>query len=274
MRREVDQAIFNQLEDQKFISVDQLEGKYPNEYLEINNKTTGKSTLVKLSPDLTKWTKLTSKTISGIKARNKEQAYLVDALLDTKITSLVVYGPAGSGKTLIALAYALSGKKKYDRTILTRPMSEVGKYKLGALPGDTLEKFGPFLVNYTTNLGCLMPGRKLEDLMNHMDVEVVPIQLMRGASFMNCLILADEVQVLGRPEILTIGTRVGENSKIILMGDLDQRDEKIKKEDTGLYHLIHSEKFLQSPLSAVIELKQIERGATAALFAEVFKDLD
>lgn len=211
-------------------------------------------------------------TVSGIKPRNKEQVWAIDALVDRSISVVTLTGTSGSGKTLVSLAAALYllDKKYCKRIILSRPMSQVGKYKLGALPGIISDKVYPFLLNFSHNLEKLC-GRRLEDVINQYRIEVVPLQLIRGASFDKSFIIVDECQVLPPLEVLTIGTRVGEKTKLVLMGDMDQRDEKIKIEETGLHKLINSPIARASSLFSSIHLTQCERSETARLFTEIFK---
>lgn len=212
---------------------------------------------------------------TGIYPRNKEQAWALDALLDDDIKVVVLTGRAGSGKTLVTLAAAMQkmDEEKYDRLILTRSMSWVGRHGLGALPGDADEKFGPYLQNYMCNIEYLLGGRKkvVQDAINQYNMDFVPIQLIRGASWNNTFVIADEVQVLGYDEMVALGTRIGEGSKLVIMGDLNQRDEKIAKDRTGIYRFVNSEISKASPLVASIELIKCERSPVATLFADVFE---
>lgn len=212
-------------------------------------------------------------SISGVKPRNKEQHMALDILMDDKIPIVTMTGRAGTGKTLLTLAAALNrvDNEVYDRIILTKPMSYVGKHSLGALPGDADEKFNPYLENYMCNIEHMMGGkRSVPDLIAQYKIDMVPLQLIRGASWHNTFVIADEVQTLDFHEMVTLGTRLGEGSKLVIMGDLGQRDEKITKEKTGLWKFMNDEKSKKSHLSAAIELWKCERSATSALFAEVF----
>ena len=220
--------------------------------------------------------------IGGIRPRNKEQAMALDALTDDRIKAVTLTGPAGTGKTLLTLAAAMQAREsgKYERIILTRPMTQVGKHDLGILPGEVNDKFGPYLQNYMCNMEFLMKGGKDKSRngsgvlawIEHYKMEFIPLQLIRGASWPDTFIIADEVQTLPRHEMLTLGTRVGENSKIVIMGDLAQRDERIAKHDTGLYNFSNSEIAKKSQLVAHIELLKCERSDISRLFAEVFDD--
>ncbi len=213
--------------------------------------------------------------ISGVVPRNKEQFMAMDALLDDSIRVCTLTGKAGTGKTLLTMAAALhkADKKVYNKIILTRPMSQVGKNTLGALPGDVDEKFNPYLQNYMCNFEHLVGGRKdkIASLIALYNMEFIPLQLIRGASWANAFIIADEVQVMDFHEMLTLGTRVGENSKIVIMGDLGQRDEKIAKDKTGLFKFVNHKKPQNSPLVASIHLMKSERSAIVDLFCEVFE---
>lgn len=268
--------VIDELHSKKSVDIwDKRLQLFPNMYLELRDIVNDKHTvLARVLPD-NKIKKIDSLTISGITARNREQVFALDALMDDSIPVVVLTGSAGTGKTLITLATAMElvGRHRYKKVIITRPMSEVGKYKLGSLPGDASEKFGPYLQNYTTNIE-IFGGNKwgLEDLIDQGRFEIIPIQLMRGASFNECLVIADEVQVLNYMDMLTIGTRVGENSKIVLLGDLNQRDENISREKTGIYKLINDKLSKESPLVAAIDLVQCERSKTARFFASVFEE--
>jgi PhoH-like ATPase len=248
---------------------------HPNLYLELKSSANEKNTVLARVDSTGKIVKrLSSIEVSGIKPRNREQVFALDALMNDEITVVALTGPAGTGKSLLALAAAFSKiqDKTYDKVILTKPMSEVGKYKLGSLPGGIDEKFNPYLLNYMTNLECFVSPKYAKDMLNQNKFEMVPIQLMRGASFHNCLVLADEVQVLDYMEILTIGTRIAEGSKIVLMGDLQQRDSNITKEKTGLYKLSQDKRARESSLMVALELQQCERSPTARFFAQIFNE--
>jgi len=211
--------------------------------------------------------------VSGLEPRNKEQMMALNVLADDKVTVVVLTGKAGTGKTLLTLAAAIQKMDDgvYDKIILTKPMSQVGKYDLGALPGEVEDKFMPYLENYLCNFTAFMPNTSIEDLIARYNIEFVPLQLIRGASWAKSFIIADEVQTLDYHEMLTLGTRTGEGSKIVIMGDLNQRDEDIPKEKTGIYKLVNSSKSKDSKLVASIELLKCERSETAMLFTDIFE---
>ena len=112
----------------------------------------------------------------------------------------------------------------------------------------------------------------METFIEQYNAEFIPIQLMRGASFMKSFIIIDESQVLNEHEILTLGTRIVDGSKLIILGDLKQRDEKIPISKTGIYNFINDERAKSSDFVASIQLLKSERGRIATLFADIFEE--
>lgn len=269
----VDTIHKNRLGITKFseIGLPGLSQTYPNQYVVLTN---GKyRVLVKVSQDVS-GVKLVDRNLKAGDIRpklgNEEQLMALDALLDDSVPVVVLTGRAGSGKTLLSLAAAITKHRGsvYNSIILTKPMVQVGGQELGILPGEVGEKFLPYLGNYTGNieqiLGNVPP-------LNNIGMEILPIQLIRGVSWSSKFVLADEVQTLSRDEILTLGTRVGGGTKLVLMGDLRQRDIDIKVKDTGIFGLTQSDRFNESPLTAFIELKKVERSPITELFTEIFE---
>lgn len=215
---------------------------------------------------------------SPIKPRNKEQYFALDALTDDSVRVVILTGKAGTGKTLMAIsaAVAKSEKQVYKKIILTRPSSQVGRRELGILPGTLEEKFLPFLINYMSNFEVLFGSQKVSDktsmeyIFSKYNMEIVPMQLLRGASFNNALVIADELQICDFHEILTLGTRISEGSKLVMMGDMNQRDEKINTVDTGMYKFTNDARVKASKITASIHMVKSERGEVSALFSEVF----
>lgn len=253
---------------------------YPNQYvyLKANDTSDKAGAIARVSANREELFLIRDKHVRafGVQPKNKEQTMAMAGLLDDDVKLCTLTGRAGTGKTLLTIAAALQKieEKKYGRIIITRPMSQVGKYDLGALPGDVDEKFGPYLENYISNIQQLGGNNKhtARDIIEMYKMEAMPMQLIRGASWVNSFIIADEVQVCDKHEMLTLGTRVGEGSKLVIMGDLGQRDEDIAREDTGLYHIINSRKMKESPLTAHIQLIKSERSALSELFANVFEE--
>jgi PhoH-like ATPase len=282
--------IINSLYQEKKIKIDELDGRLrlkdiQNCYVILNDKVFNEngeeifggsqSVLTRVQgDDLVKLSVSKETCVSGVRPRNKEQIMAFDALLNKNIGVVALTGSAGTGKTLCTLAAALHlvDEGAYKRIILTRQMQQVGKQELGILPGEVADKFGPYLKNYMCNFEHLLKGRQsIDDLIQHYSMEFVPFQLIRGASWPNTIIIGDELQNADYHEMLTLGTRVGENSKLVIMGDLMQRDVKIAKEKTGLYGWVNNEHVKSSGLTASINLIKNERSEISQLFAQVFE---
>lgn len=201
---------------------------------------------------------------------NEAQLMALDALLDDSISVVVLTGVAGTGKTLVTLAAALQkiDDGKYDKIIITKPITQVGNDDFGILPGEVKDKFLPYLGNYTSNLEEIY-GHEIKD-PSMIGMDMVPIQFIRGVSWAHKFVIADEIQSLTCHEMLTLGTRVAKGTKLILMGDLAQRDRDILVQDTGLQNLVDHPLFKSSPLTAAINLSKVERSPVTELFTEIF----
>lgn len=247
---------------------------YPNMYCVLKDGN-GASALTKVKDG--KLQLLPQNLSAGnIRPKNKEQVFALDALLDPDIKVVVLTGRAGSGKTLLSLGAAVQGieTKLFKRLILSRIMTQVGQQDLGILPGELNDKFRPYLLNYMCNLELIIGAHKdnMDDLADRYNAEFMPFQLIRGASFHNSFVLIDEAQTLGHHEMLTLGTRIGMGSKLVVLGDLKQRDTKIAKDKTGIFKFVNSDLAKESPLVASIELLKSERSAVATLFADIFEE--
>ena len=254
------------------------QGMYPNTFvvLKTPEEVESRSALTQVSKCGQVLLLLDSKiTDEGIKPRNKEQNMALSALMDVDVSLVVLTGRAGTGKTLCALAAAMHQvqNKTYEKIIITKPMTQVGRWNLGHLPGTLDEKFHPYLASYFGNLEQIVQTKDIETLMRAYQIECVPLQLIRGGSYRNAFILADETQVLNHHEMLTLGTRVAAGSKIVIMGDLGQRDDRIERESTGLYKLFNNRLMKESKLVAHLELIKNERSPISQLFGQVFEEV-
>lgn len=212
---------------------------------------------------------------SGITPKNKEQRMALDALLDDSIKVVALTGRAGTGKSLLTIAASLKKieDRKYDRIILTKPQSQVTKYELGILPGTLEEKINPFFASFHCSFEFIFGNNtaKVASALEQYNVIFTPMQLIRGMSWHNSIIIADELQVLTYHDMVSLGTRVAEGSKLILLGDLGQRDEKIARDKTGLYKFINSDLAKNSKFVSTLELLKSERSEVAELFANIFE---
>lgn len=214
-----------------------------------------------------------------IEARNKEQKFAVDLLLDTKIPLATVVGSAGTGKTLLAIAAGLHqviNEKKYKSLIVCRPIQPLGK-DIGFLPGTMEEKMEPWIAPIKDNLRFLLSadGKKsargeetMAMLFENGTIEIEAMTFIRGRSIANAYMIIDEAQNLNAHELKTIITRVGEGTKIVLTGDIEQIDNMyVDSVSNGL--TIAIEKFKQYELSGHVTLVKGERSALATLAAKI-----
>tara|TARA_R110000824_G_scaffold87097_3_gene214994 strand:- start:960 stop:2294 length:1335 start_codon:yes stop_codon:yes gene_type:complete len=211
----------------------------------------------------------------NINSRNKEQAFAMDLLMDPDIKIVSLIGRAGSGKTLMAIAAGLqqtigmrSEHNHYSRLIVSRPVQPLGK-DIGFLPGTMQEKMLPWLMPIQDNLKFLMGDKtSLEMYMEKGKIEIEALTYIRGRSIANAFVIIDEAQNLTKHEIKTIITRIGDGTKIILTGDIEQIDNiYVNETSNGLAHAIES--FKQYPIAGHVTFKKGERSELATLASKV-----
>lgn len=166
---------------------------------------------------------------------NDNQKLYIDALKTHQ--QVIVLGPSGTGKTFVAATYAanLYLQKKIDKIIITRPAVSVGK-SLGALPGTLEEKFGPWLSPVLSVLEEQLGKNVVETGVKNGNIQMAPLEYMRGSSFKDSFVLADECQNLDVAQFKMLVTRIGENCTLVMNGDIRQSDIK---EQSGLSKAIH-----------------------------------
>ena len=222
--------------------------------------------------------------LGKVTARNREQTFALDLLLDPAVQLLTLVGKAGTGKTLLALAAGLhqvADEHLYERLLVTRPVISLGK-EMGFLPGDLEEKMAPWMQPIVDNLDFLLGGEDAQpnrgshraprsnwsDLKGMGLLEVEAISYIRGRSIPRQFMVVDEAQNLTPHEVKTIVTRVGEGTKIVLTGDPYQIDNPyVDAESNGLTWLV--ERFKGQLLSGHITLMQGERSELAELAANL-----
>ena len=221
---------------------------------------------------------ISKKGVWGVRARNKEQAFALDMLMDPSLSLITLVGKAGSGKTLMAIAAGIAqtisdpfagGEPIYNKIVISRPVQPLGK-DIGYLPGTMEEKMHPWLMPLQDNLQFLLGNDKatLEDYMDKGIIEVEALTYIRGRSIANAFIIIDEAQNLTLHEVKTILTRVGENTKVVLTGDIDQIDNIYVDEiSNGLVHAV--ENFKSYDLSGHITLQKGERSELATLSSKI-----
>ena len=208
----------------------------------------------------------------GIKPRNAEQAFALHAIQNPDINLVTICGVAGTGKTLLALAGALEQKNRYDQIILARPIVALSNKDLGFLPGDAEEKINPYMQPLFDNLNFIKnqfgpnerKARAIEDMKAEGKIQISPLAYIRGRSLSNVIFIVDEAQNLTPHEVKTIITRAGENTKIILTGDIRQIDTPyLDEQSNGLTYVI--DRLRGKELYCHISLEKGERSELANL---------
>lgn len=203
--------------------------------------------------------------MTSFKAKNVEQKFATDALLDPAISLLTLTGLAGSGKTYISLMAAMDGLQsgRYKRIVISRSIQPVGK-DLGYLPGDIDEKMQPWLAPVLDNFQTMFHDKGYFEMMiERGDVEVAPLAYIRGRTFNDSFVMVDEAQNASIHELKTLITRVGKNSKIVLLGDVEQIDTTyLSKASNGLSVVAH--KFRNESCAAHVRLTKGQRSDLAS----------
>jgi PhoH-like ATPase len=270
----VDDQIIDRFYEKQSVYLDNR-GLYPNQYVMMVSSANEKKTALGryTSDSMPIRQLLKSQKIWGIKPRNKEQQFLMDSLMDPTVQIVTVIGKAGSGKTICAIAAGLEQTidettQDYTRVIVSRPIQPLGK-DIGFLPGSLEEKMTPWLMPIQDNLQFLMGNDKitLDIYMQKGTIEIEALTYIRGRSISNAFIIIDEAQNLTTHELKTIITRVGEGTKIVLTGDVEQIDNVyIDATSNGLTHAV--EKFKKFELASHITLHRGERSKVATFAAQ------
>lgn len=272
-----------------FLDEDQVQGLFANQFVMLvsnqNDKKTAITRYVSKHSSLQKIPEYKN-GLWGVRARNKEQLFAIDLLMNPEIKVVSLVGKAGCGKTLIAIAAGLEqvisnptitqmanpkfkGNGLYKKLVVSRPVMPMGK-DIGFLPGTMQEKMAPWLAPVQDNLKFLT-GDDQTTLDQYIDkgvIEMEALTYIRGRSISNAFIVIDEAQNLTSHEIKTIMTRVGEGTKIVLTGDIEQIDNiYINEKSSGLTHAV--ERFKEHNITGHVTLKKGERSDVATLAAKV-----
>lgn len=213
---------------------------------------------------------------SGIKPKNAEQAFAVNALMNNNIKLVALQGVAGTGKTLLALAAALEQHKLFQQIILARPLVPLSNKEIGYLPGDAKDKIGPYMEPLWDNLKFIKSQfgenekkhKSIVEMEESGRILITPLAFIRGRSLSNILFIVDEAQNLTPHEVKTIITRAGEGTKIVFTGDVHQIDTPYLDEySNGLAYLI--DRLKGQPLFSHVRLEKGERSELANLANEL-----
>ena len=272
----VDDQTIDHVYEGREVFFEKEEGKFkPNQFLMlVSNANEKKTALVRFKNYNLPLCRVSEfkEGIWGLKPRNKEQMFALDMLLDPNIPIVTLVGKAGCGKTLLAIAAGLNqvlDQNTYKKLVVSRPVQPLGK-DIGYLPGTMEEKMRPWLMPIQDNIDHLLNGKKDRMSMFFEDgtIQIEALTYIRGRSISNAFIIVDEAQNLTMHELKTIITRVGENTKIVLTGDIEQIDSVyLDSTSNGLSYAV--EKFKTHDLSGHMTLIKGERSKVATLASRV-----
>jgi PhoH-like ATPase len=210
----------------------------------------------------------------GLRGRSAEQRVALDLLLDADIGIVSLGGRAGTGKSALALCAGLEAvleRRLHKRVVVFRPLYAVGGQELGYLPGNENEKMAPWAQAVFDTLGALVSAEVMDEVVDRGMLEVLPLTHIRGRSLHDSFVIVDEAQSLERNVLLTVLSRIGAGSRVVLTHDVAQRDNLRVGRHDGVAAVIET---LQGhPLFAHVTLTRSERSPIAALVTDLLEDL-
>ncbi len=239
-------------------------------------KSERNSVLARYNPFTDKIVKVEKAVYFGIQPRNAEQTFAMHILSDPDVKLVGLTGKAGTGKTLLALAAALSQEQQYKQILLARPIVSLANKDLGFLPGDEKAKVAPYMQPLFDNLNVIKAQfaqnsselRKLEEMQKTEKLVIEALAYIRGRSVSETIFIVDEAQNLTPHEIKTIITRAGEGSKLIFTGDIEQIDSPyLDAQSNGLAYMIEIMK--GQPIFAHVNLVKGERSQLSELASDL-----
>jgi PhoH-like ATPase len=212
--------------------------------------------------------------VFGIHGRSAEQRVALDLLLDPSIGIISLGGRAGTGKSALALCAGLEAvleRQQHAKVVVFRPLYAVGGQELGYLPGTEGEKMAPWAQAVFDTLGALTTKVVIEEVLSRGLLEVLPLTHIRGRSLHDAFVVVDEAQSLERNVLLTVLSRIGQGSRVVLTHDVAQRDNLRVGRHDGVVAVV--EKLKGHPLFAHVTLNRSERSPIAALVTEMLEDV-
>ncbi len=232
------------------------------------------SALGRVRPDKTVRLVRGDREAFGLHGRSAEQRVALDLLLDEEIGIVSLGGRAGTGKSALALCAGLEQvmeRRTHKKVVVFRPLYAVGGQELGYLPGSEAEKMGPWGQAVFDTLGALVSEAVVEEVMDRGLLEVLPLTHIRGRSLHDAFVIVDEAQSLERGVLLTVLSRLGTNSRVVLTHDVAQRDNLRVGRHDGVTAVVEALK--GHPLFAHVTLTRSERSPIAALVTEMLEEL-
>ena len=209
----------------------------------------------------------------GLRGRSAEQRIALDLLLDPDVGIVSLGGRAGTGKSALALCAGLEAvmeRKQHRKLVVFRPLYAVGGQELGYLPGSEADKMGPWAQAVYDTLSAVTSQSVIEEVLARDMLEVLPLTHIRGRSLHDSFVIVDEAQSLERGVLLTVLSRIGAGSRVVLTHDIAQRDNLRVGRHDGVVAVI--EKLKGHPLFAHVTLVRSERSQIAALVTEMLED--
>lgn len=213
--------------------------------------------------------------VFGVHGRSAEQRIAIDLLLDEEIGIVSLGGRAGTGKSALALCAGLEAvleRRQHRKIMVFRPLYAVGGQELGYLPGSEAEKMNPWAQAVFDTLGALVSQEVVEEVMDRGMLEVLPLTHIRGRSLHDAFVIVDEAQSLERNVLLTVLSRIGQSSRVVLTHDVAQRDNLRVGRHDGVAAVIEALK--GHPLFAHMTLTRSERSPVAALVTEMLEGIE
>ena len=210
----------------------------------------------------------------GLHGRSAEQRIALDLLLDPDIGIVSLGGRAGTGKSALALCAGLEAvleRQQHRKVVVFRPLFAVGGQELGYLPGSEHEKMSPWGQAVFDTLGAITTSEVVDEILDRGMLEVLPLTHIRGRSLHDAFVIVDEAQSLERNVLLTVLSRIGKDSRVVLTHDVAQRDNLRVGRYDGVVAVV--EKLKGHPLFAHVTLTRSERSPIAALVTEMLEDL-
>jgi PhoH-like ATPase len=211
----------------------------------------------------------------GVHGRSAEQRIALDLLMDESIGIVSMGGRAGTGKSALALCAGLEAvmeRRQHKKIMVFRPLYAVGGQDLGYLPGSESEKMNPWAQAVFDTLGAMVSSEVVEEVMDRGMLEVLPLTHIRGRSLHDAFVIVDEAQSLERNVLLTMLSRIGQDSRVVLTHDVGQRDNLRVGRHDGIAAVIEALK--GNDLFAHVTLERSERSAVAALVTDMLERLD
>jgi PhoH-like ATPase len=210
----------------------------------------------------------------GLRGRSAEQRVALDLLLDQEVGIVSLGGRAGTGKSALALCAGLEAvleRRQHRKVMVFRPLYAVGGQELGYLPGSEAEKMGPWAQAVFDTLSAVTTPDVIEEVLSRGMLEVLPLTHIRGRSLHDAFVIVDEAQSLERNVLLTVLSRIGQGSRVVLTHDIAQRDNLRVGRYDGVVAVV--EKLKGHPLFAHVTLNRSERSPIAALVTEMLEDI-